>query len=117
EIGIELLHDHAQTACGQQVSETGCRESLAKRRNDTACHEDVLGGVVLGPRVRRVHHGLRSYHRGPEPTLRSSRAWVSAASESAKPDRSLAISASRAAPSSARTLDAVTEPSLAFTTV
>ena len=46
EIRVELLHDHAQSASGEQVAEACRRQALAQRGNDTACHEDVLGGVV-----------------------------------------------------------------------
>ncbi len=46
EIGVELLHDDAQPAGGEQVAEARSRQALPQRGNDTACHEDVLGGVV-----------------------------------------------------------------------
>src|SRR5690606_27886268 len=116
QIRVELLHHDAQTACGQQIPQTGRRQALPQRRNDTAGHEDVSGGVVLGPRNRRVHHGLLSYQFDAEPRLRSSRAWVRAASESASPESSRAISASRSSPTRRVTLEAVTAPSLDFTT-
>lgn len=116
QVRVELLHHDTQAASGEEVAQAGRRESLAQRRNDTTCHKNVLGRVVLGPRRRRVHHGLRSYQAAGVPRLRSSRAWVSAASESASPDSRRAISASRSSPSRSRTLEAVTAPSLAFTT-
>src|SRR5690606_3541046 len=116
QIRIELLHHDAQTARGEQVAQAGRCETLPQRRNDTSGHEDVSGGVVLGRRNRRVHHGLLSYQFVCEPRLRSSRAWVRAASESASPESSRAISASRCSPASRVTLEAVTAPSFDFTT-
>ncbi len=58
EVGVELLHHHAQSASGEEVAEAGCRQTLPQRGNDTARHENVPGGVVLGPLIRSLHHGL-----------------------------------------------------------
>ena len=49
EIGVELLHRHAQAAGPQEMSEAGCREALAERRGDAPGHEDVFC---------LLHHGL-----------------------------------------------------------
>ena len=49
EVGVELLHRHAQAAGPQKMSEAGGREALAERRGDAPGHEDVF---------RLLHHGL-----------------------------------------------------------
>ena len=101
QIGVELLHDHPQAPRREQVAQAGRRQSLAQRRNDTAGHEDVPSGAVLIVRRMSFRHGLLSYQSDWARRPSSSRAWVSAASESGIPESSLAISASRSAPSRA----------------
>src|SRR5690606_36305549 len=115
EIGIELLHDDAQTAGRQEVAEAGRRVALAQGGDDTPSDEDVLGCA----RVRIVHHGLAAYHRllrYSAASSSSSRACSRPLEESGRPESSRAISAVRSSPVNWRTLLAVTEPSLSFTT-
>ena len=107
EVGVELLHHDAQPACGEQVAQARGGQSLAQRGNDTACHEDVPGGAVRRGAVRNTcrmsfRHGLLSYQSDWARRPSSSRAWVSAASESGIPESSarhlgLAIGAVEAA--------------------
>ena len=128
QVGVELLHHDAQSARGEQIAQARGGQTFAQRGNDTPGHEDVPGGAVGNSADE--DSGVRSYPPHEYPPRRfvilsvvagarassSSRAWVRAASESGMPDSSRAISASRSTPSRRRTSDAVTEPSLAFTT-
>jgi len=57
QIGIQLLHDDAEPACRQQVSETRRREAFTERRDDSSGDEDVL----CYDRVLIIHHGVLSY--------------------------------------------------------
>ncbi|BCW58314.1 hypothetical protein StoSoilB20_16610 [Arthrobacter sp. StoSoilB20] len=43
QIGIELLHSYRQTACPQQVTEAGSRQTLTERGRHTTGDEDVFG--------------------------------------------------------------------------
>ena len=61
QIGVELLHGDAQTACLQQAPEAGCREALAERGGDASGDENMLGR-------RSVVHGIQSYVRGTAPS-------------------------------------------------
>ena len=54
QVRVELLHDDAQSAGGEQIAEARGGEALAQRGNDTPGHEDVLGGVVrCVPRLKK----------------------------------------------------------------
>src|SRR5690606_24505076 len=119
QVRVELLHDHPKASCGEQIAQARGGESLAQRGDDTSGHEDVACGVARASRVRfrNLHHGLSSYQAACRASCSSSRACSSAVDESARPDSSRAISASRSPPSSRRTLEAVTEPSLSLTTL
>ena len=59
EIGVEFLHDDAEAACRQKISEAGSCEPFSKARNDSPSDENVLG------RFRNMfdHHGVLAYHR------------------------------------------------------
>jgi len=104
EIGIELLHRHAQSARLEEVAEAGCRQALAEGRRDAAGDEHMTG-------VPSLLHGRSGYQR-PEPRLRerpaaslseararSSSAWAAAVAESSWPPSIRASSVTRAAPS------------------
>ena len=60
QVGVELLHGHAETARLQKAAEARCRQALPERRGDAPGDEYVLGG-------RPVVHGTRSYVRGTAP--------------------------------------------------
>ena len=57
QVGVELLHDDAESARSEEVAQAGGRESLAQRGNDTTGHEDVLSND--GTRID--HHGVSAY--------------------------------------------------------
>ncbi len=61
EVGVELLHGHAETASLQKGSEAGGGEPLAERGGDASGHEYVLGR-------RPVLHGVRAYPSGTGPS-------------------------------------------------
>jgi hypothetical protein len=65
EVRVELLHHDVQSACRQQIAETGRGEPLAEGGDDTTRHEDLLGYGVGIRRVRSLHHGLQSYPPSP----------------------------------------------------
>ena len=48
QVGVELLHRHAEPAGDQQAAQARRRQPLAQRRGDAAGDEDVFG----------LHHGL-----------------------------------------------------------
>ncbi len=69
EVGVQFLHDHAESASGEQITETRGRKALAERRYDTPGYEDVFGNC----RFRFVHHGVSSYLTQPSVPLDSLR--------------------------------------------
>ena len=90
QIGVELLHDDAQSARGEQIAEAGGREALAERGDDAPGDEDVLGndepgltttgfqlipatGVPLG---HARAHRRRQRSQRPWAASSSSRAWA-----------------------------------------
>ncbi len=57
QIGIELLHDDAESARSEEVSQAGGREALAERGDDASGDENVLSND--GTRID--HHGVSAY--------------------------------------------------------
>ena len=57
QIGIELLHDDAESARSEEVSQAGGREALAERGDDAPGDENVLSND--GTRID--HHGVSAY--------------------------------------------------------
>ena len=43
EVGIQLLHGHAEPACNQEIAETGGREALTEGGDDASRNKDVFG--------------------------------------------------------------------------
>ena len=61
EVGVQLLHGHAQTACLQQAAEARGRESLPEGGGDASGDEHVLDR-------RRMLHGVLAYPSGSMPS-------------------------------------------------
>ena len=124
QIRVEFLHHNAEPTRRQKVAQARGREAFPEGRDDAPGDEDVLGNDSS----RNDHHGVSDYpnstharraarrHGSGCALVSSSRAWTSAASESGEPLSSRAISAVRSSPSTNRTLEAVTDPSLPFST-
>ncbi|GAB7069763.1 hypothetical protein JCM12141A_40520 [Mycolicibacterium hodleri] len=49
EVGVELLHRHADTAGGEQLAEAAGGETLAERGRDPATDEEMLGRGLWVP--------------------------------------------------------------------
>ena len=73
DVGIELLHRHAQAPLDQQTPQRGRGNPLPQRRDHTAGHEDVLGGCNV-----RLGHTLASEGKGDRWRSRRSARWASA---------------------------------------
>src|SRR5690606_22727208 len=59
QVRIQLLHGDPQTACREQIAQTGCSEPLAQGRYDAPGDENVL----CYARLRIIPHGFAVYHR------------------------------------------------------
>ena len=53
DVGVELLHHHMQPPGTKEPSQAGGGQPLTQRRDDTACHKDVLGHGIF--RTHRAH--------------------------------------------------------------